>query len=63
MILIRRHFNVLQESHVLKTLSSAKYARLAGLSDMTIFKKHILKPLLIERVPDTDGNMYAQEVC
>lgn len=52
----------LQESHEYKTLSEAKYKRLAQLSGMEYFKKQLLKPMLIERVSDSDGNMYTQEV-
>ncbi|XP_067931788.1 glutaminyl-peptide cyclotransferase-like [Watersipora subatra] len=54
-------FKTLREEHVMKTLTSEKYARLADLSDMDVFKAQILNPLLIERVPDTDGNLFAQE--
>lgn len=52
----------LQETHVLKTLTSTKYARLAGLSEMTVFKNQILRPILIPRIPDTDGSIFTQEV-
>lgn len=55
-------FILIQEAHVYKTLADPKYSRLAGLSDMDVFKDQILKPMLIERVADTDGNMYTQEV-
>lgn len=54
-------FKAAREGHVFKTLSSAKYSRLAALSDMSLFKKQILKPMLIERVPDTEGNLFTQE--
>ena len=47
---------------MLKTLSSTKYARLAALSDMNVFKHQILNPMMIERVSDTDGNMIVQRV-
>ena len=51
-----------QESHMLKTISDTKYARLAALSDMNVFKHQILNPMLIERVSDTDGKMRVQRV-
>ena len=47
---------------MLKTISDTKYARLAALSDMNVFKDQILNPMLIERVSDTDGNMIVQRV-
>ncbi|CAH1791958.1 unnamed protein product, partial [Owenia fusiformis] len=56
------HWTKLREKHKSKSLTTQRLRRAVDLgSDMQTFKRDELKPLLIERVPGTPGNLAAQE--